>query len=150
MITITTLRGRRRNLHRIRTIATLPHRRLSWLLAFALWFGACAPLMSHMVESRFSAPSTDICGTNDGAEAAGLAATQPAKADQALMKFDSCAFCALLHHAPPLPVTLPPWQALSFWFKRTRQPRAVCRGYKRFRRRAHRSRAPPSSAAPRA
>jgi hypothetical protein len=123
------------------------YRRLSWLLALALWFGACAPLLSHIVESRFSAPWTDICGANDVEEAAGLAATQATKADKALMKFDSCAFCALLHHAPPLPVTIPPWQALSFWFRRTRRTRAVCRGYKRFRRRAHRSRAPPFGAA---
>jgi hypothetical protein len=137
-----------RNAHEETTMRQLAsqYRRLSWLVVLALLFGACAPMLSQIVENRFSSPWDEICGSRGNEISAGLTPTRAPNADKALAKFDSCEFCALLHHAPPLPVKITPWQALSFWFGRIRRTKEVCRGYKRFRRRAHRSRAPPSCA----
>jgi len=122
------------------------YRRLSTLVVLALLFGACAPMLSQIAENRFSATWDEICGLRSNENSLGLATTRTSNAGKALAKFDRCEFCALLHHAPPLPVKVAPWKALSFWFGRTRRTKEVCRGYKRFRRRAHRSRAPPSCA----
>ncbi|WP_028218695.1 DUF2946 domain-containing protein [Paraburkholderia oxyphila] len=126
--------------------AAKSYRRLTWIVVLAIMFGACAPILSRILESRQLPQPWEVCGAGAHQTESGLSAAPATEDGRTLKKLDPCAFCALLQHAPALPVKVPPWQALSFWFGRMRRTTEVCRGQKRFRRRAHRSRAPPSQA----
>jgi hypothetical protein len=135
---------------------------LTWLVLIGVSVGACAgvlapqfaPQVAHQSTSRFTPPlASSLAQHPDGdAPTSWRGASAPVRAtmdadgvrDVTPVTSPGCPCYMLQHHTPALPLVTAPWQAISFWFGRTRRATPASRGMKRFRRRAHRSRAPPA------